>query len=146
MDLVMIEKHDQNPESPRAFRVLVTRRRFVSCLFHRHYGSPSRYAGRQTATGSLDFIFESPMAKRQTPVWVSAFLVTRRRFVSCLFHRHYGSPSRYAGRQTATGSLDFIFESPMAKRQTPVWVSAFLVTRRRFELRTHCLKGSCSAC
>ena len=26
--LVMIEKHDKNPESPRAFRVLVTRRRF----------------------------------------------------------------------------------------------------------------------
>ena len=26
--LVMIEKHDKNPESPRAFRVLVTRWRF----------------------------------------------------------------------------------------------------------------------
>ena len=28
MGLVMIEKHDKNPESPRAFRVLVTRRGF----------------------------------------------------------------------------------------------------------------------
>ena len=52
----------------------------------------------------------------------------------------------YTGRQTATGSFDFIFESQTAKKQIPGWVSAFLVTRRGFEPRTHCLKGSCSAC
>ena len=32
-----------------------------------------------------------------------------------------------------------------AKKPTPEWVLAFLVTRRGFEPRTHCLKGSCSA-
>ena len=37
------------------------------------------------------------------------------------------------------------FESPAAKKPPPGWVVAFLVIRRRFELRTHCLKGSCSA-
>ena len=31
-------------------------------------------------------------------------------------------------------------------RQSSVEACRFLVTRRRFELRTHCLKGSCSAC
>ena len=31
------------------------------------------------------------------------------------------------------------------KEDTTCVVSFFLVTRRRFELRTHCLKGSCSA-
>ena len=30
------------------------------------------------------------------------------------------------------------------KTATPIGVAVFLVTRRRFELRTHCLKGSCS--
>ena len=39
-----------------------------------------------------------------------------------------------------------IFESRReAKKPTPEWVLAFLVTRRGFEPRTHCLKGSCSA-
>ena len=32
-----------------------------------------------------------------------------------------------------------------AKKLIPGWVSAFLVTRWRFELQTHCLKGNCSA-
>ena len=46
--------------------------------------------------------------------------------------------------------LSPIFESPSyhanhAKKQMSIWTSAFLVTRRRFELRTHCLKGNCSA-
>ena len=37
-----------------------------------------------------------------------------------------------------------MFESPTAKNQTPRRASGLLVTRRGFEPRTHCLKGSCS--
>ncbi len=33
----------------------------------------------------------------------------------------------------------------ISKKQPSKMDSCFLVTRRRFELRTHCLKGSCSA-
>ena len=33
------------------------------------------------------------------------------------------------------------FESPTAKTPPPEWVVEFLVTRRGFEPRTHCLKG-----
>ena len=41
---------------------------------------------------------------------------------------------------------DLIVRIPGTKRKTtPYGVVFFLVTRRGFEPRTHCLKGSCSA-
>ena len=52
------------------------------------------------------------------------------------FRRAFESPKGFAGQWPA---------KPKKKDTTKV-VSFFLVTRRGFEPRTHCLKGSCSAC
>ena len=52
------------------------------------------------------------------------------------FRRAFESPKGFAGHWPA---------KPKKKDTTKV-VSFFLVTRRGFEPRTHCLKGSCSAC
>ena len=52
------------------------------------------------------------------------------------FRRAFESPEGFAGHWPA---------KPKKKDTTKV-VSFFLVTRRGFEPRTHCLKGSCSAC
>ena len=39
-----------------------------------------------------------------------------------------------------------LFESPAVQKEDhPIGVVFFLVTRWRFELQTHCLKGNCSA-
>ena len=53
----------------------------------------------------------------------------------------------YPSPNTPPACWIWFFESPKraAKKQIPERVSAFLVTRWRFELQTHCLKGNCSA-
>ena len=70
MGLVMIEKHDKNPESPRAFRVLVTRRGSLPLCFAQSMVWP---VGHQHPTGMLDFSFESPAAEKVPTLWVGTF-------------------------------------------------------------------------
>ena len=87
------------------------------------------------------------MAKKQIPEWVSAFLVTRRGFV-CIFAfgENYGS-ARSSSRRRRSSAPHLIVRIPAyhAKRGRCKCIFLFLVTRRGFEPRTHCLKGSCSA-
>ena len=57
--------------------------------------------------------------------------------------KELASSSRCQGTVHRTVPLNFS-NLQTARKQIPKWVSAFLVTRWRFELQTHCLKGSCS--
>ena len=75
--------------------------------------------------------------------------MTRRRFGFIFAWGENRGFARSSPReQQSTGLLHLDFRISFVqckKRKIPNGIFLFLVTRRRFELRTHCLKGNCSA-
>ena len=102
-----------------------------------------RLAVGGNAHSRCNLSFESPAAKKETPRRGSLFLVTR------VVRLHFADGKIEDRLRPAVGGnahprCILSFESPAVKKDTLFRVS-FLVTRWRFELQTHCLKGNCSA-
>ena len=138
---------------------LVTRGRFV-CIFNFLWEIENRCSSQcahwllQQSTGLLLVNGSNLLwaAKKPMSGWGWYLEVTRQRFV-CIFNFLWEIENKCSSQcahwllQQSTGLLLVNGSNLLwtAKKPMSRWTLAFLVTRRRFELRTHCLKGNCSA-